>query len=847
MANADRILAVFDQVDKLEAEAKRRVKQAKKVESLEEAERRILSLKLTESEATIVRLVFDLWRTGRMPKPEKRISKKGVFETWRTWLEIERERKKHKVLESKRDNCWIVTNEETLRKLEEALDKEDIISLDTETTGLDWFNDRIVGIAGYFPRLDVDFYIPYGHIAPQDKDTFVEHGIKYGFDAAIEEFRLPWLLPKDRVLDFYRKCVKKRTVWHNYDFDFHMSANESIIPNPPFWDTLVAQRILNDHEESYGLKELHAKYIGEDETITFEDLFDDGTIFDKDIVLAGIYAAGDARKTYNLMVFQKRFIDTVDNLKTVWYEIEQPLLQINPMTERNGVRVDLDYLAGLTEEFKPRLVEAERALKEAFGLPDDFNVNSPKQLAHLVYDIAGADPTFPRKFKKNDRSTAADVIDALCDDLPQLKPLLEYRQLAKLLGTYVEKIPKAIEPATGRMHFALNSVGTDTGRYSSSEYVSAKNSRTGDHAKGMNIQNIPSRTEDGVKVRMAFIPHDGWLFISSDLSQIEPRCIAHILYSKFGDPSMKDIYDAGVDLYTTMAMKVFNLDEQYCVDGAYDPTGTFKPRKLMKEGVLAYLYGQSEESFARRMGVSLDVARQFFQNMEAKFPGLKPMKRWILDGLMTRGKVAFSETLDGGKRRYPGYREAKRELMALEERCFRDGLDIYRNGGPRGRTEEEQREIAERVERVRKGNITESDREAIIRTGLYWRHKDKKDRFWELRRFVSDVERAAVNHVIQGSSAHALKRIIIRLFNVCQQRGWRFITSIHDEVWLEVPKEDVTEETLDIIEDCMTNTVKWTVPIKCDTVIQPRWMEEYRRHEWDFERGCPKDAVSSGA
>lgn len=144
---------------------------------------------------------------------------------------------------------------------------------------------------------------------------------------------------------------------------------------------------------------------------------------------------------------------------------------------------------------------------------------------------------------------------------------------------------------------------------------------------------------------------------------------------------------------------------------------------------------------------------------------------------------------------------------------------------------------------MRAGTITDADREAIIRIGLYWRNKEKKDRFWELRRLISKVERAAVNHVIQGSSAHVLKRNIIRLFNVCQQRGWRFLTSIHDEVWIEVPKEDVTEETLDIIEDCMTKTVQWTVPLKSDSVIQPRWMEEYRRHEWDFERGCPKVAL----
>jgi DNA polymerase-1 len=769
--------------------AKKRKATAKKVETLDEAFERLADLKWDPAVWADMKTVRSALEDGTLKRRSTgRLTKKELMELRAELEQLKRQRLIQHVIDTKPDNYWIVQDVKTLMKVAEMLESEPETGWDTETQGLDIFNHRIVGYSIYMPKADVAVYIPFGHTTGQKQVS--------------EELAL-------EVARDYLQNPNNRTIWHHYKYDGHMFANHGIRIANPYWDTQVVSKLLNENEPSHRLKDLHAKYIlrAPDKAVMFEDLFDDAVIYDKDVLLAGVYACGDPHKTYQLYQFQKPYIDTRDNLKTVWYQIEQKLLQVDLDMERTGFRINLEELHQLQERFEPIIEQAERDIRTAFNIDeqfvqkmsehfgkpvDDFNIQSPQHLAYLLYDVLGVDPELGLKFRKSIRSTASDVIDAACEDHEQLEPIKRYRQLVKLLSTYIRKIPEAMEPATGRLHARFNNLagddgsdGTATGRYSSSTYVSGKHSATGDKPKGTNLQNISSKGE-GVLIRRCFMPDDGWIFISSDLSQIEPRIIATILSDRYGDHSMRDMYIQGVDLYTTSAMRTFGFAEEYCVDGAYDPTHSFKPRKLMKQGVLSYLYGSSARSFARAMKVSDEVAEQFFDGMITAFPGLQDFRDDILTRLLRDGNVAASETLFGRKRRFPTYRNDYAELQKL-------------------------------------GRFAQTPR----RRELWGR--------------CAKVQRQAVNAVVQGSAADCLKQIMIAMHRLCVQNGYKLHASIHDELMISVPLSELSPELIAEIDRIMTQTVTFSTPLKCDTVIQPRWMEEYRAEEWDFARQRPKD------
>jgi DNA polymerase I len=329
-------------------------------------------------------------------------------------------------------------------------------------------------------------------------------------------------------------------------------------------------------------------------------------------------------------------------------------------------------------------------------------------------------------------------------------------------------------------------------------------------SKGVNLQNMPAKGQ-GSRVRNAFVPNDGWFFIGSDLGQIEPRIQAHIMYEKYGDNSMRQIFIDGVDLYTTMAMRTFGLPEENCVDKAYDPTGTFQPRKMMKTGVLAVSYGQNAKAFSQKMKVPMEVADSFFRGFDDQFPSFRQMVSDITEGMK---RTQFVETLYGRKRRFPDYKQFAKEVNRNEQKLI--GLyterKILRNKKAKKRAD------FERLETL----------EELIKP------------LAEKRNLVSYWERAAFNAVIQGTGADILKMNGNRLARICMERGWEFNASIHDEVKISVPASDLTPATIQLMKDVMTKTVELSVPLITDTVIEPRWMEEYSPDEWDFENNRPK-------
>ncbi|MFD3198888.1 DNA polymerase [Bacillus sp. LR_5] len=321
--------------------------------------------------------------------------------------------------------------------------------------------------------------------------------------------------------------------------------------------------------------------------------------------------------------------------------------------------------------------------------------------------------------------------------------------------------------------------------------------------RGVNLQNIPARSKSGKRVRNAFVPREGWVFIGSDLGQIEPRIQAHIMYEKYGDGSMRQIFIDGVDLYTTMAQKVFGLAEEYCTDKAYDPTGTFQPRGMMKTGVLAKSYGQTPQAFARKMNVSTEVAEMFFNNFDEQFPSFTQMVTDIREGMKRDGYV---ETLYGRKRRFPDYKEVAAAANKNEQRLIR----LY----------------TERKQLRNKKSLSQRDQDRMTKL------QSEIDALADKRGLVGYWERAAFNAVIQGTGADILKMNGNRMARICMERGWEFNASIHDEIKISVPEDELTPETVALVKDVMANTVRLSVPLVTDTVIEPAWMLEMKPEEY---------------
>lgn len=327
--------------------------------------------------------------------------------------------------------------------------------------------------------------------------------------------------------------------------------------------------------------------------------------------------------------------------------------------------------------------------------------------------------------------------------------------------------------------------------------------------RGLNAQNLPSKGA-GNRVRNCIMPPPGSTFVGADLGQIEPRIMAHIMYTRYGDNSMRQIFVDGVDLYTTMAMMTFNLPKETCVDKAYDPTGTFQPRKMMKTGQLAVSYDQSPKSFAKKMNVTDDVAQMFFENFDRTFPSFKTMVADIREYMRQHGYI---ETLFGRKRRFPDYKSVAAAAGKNEQRLIR----LY----------------TDRKQLRNKAIMTPADERRLNVI------QDEIDILSEKRGLIGYWERAAFNGVIQGTGADVLKMIGIRNAQICRERGWEFNASIHDEIKDSIPNDQLTRDTIDLIDEVMTKTVELSVPLVTDIVIEPRWMQEYGADEWDFENFRP--------
>jgi DNA polymerase-1 len=411
----------------------------------------------------------------------------------------------------------IVQDEAGLQALVETLNAAKIISWDTETTGTDPMSAELVGISVAVDG-DRGFYIPVGHKTGEQ-------------------------LPIKTVMDALREPMTNAAigkVGHNADYDLLMLQRNGIDVTPVVFDTMIAEWLRSPDSKFLGLKNLARQELKVDMT-EISTLIGTGkkqiTMDDVSVERAAPYAAADAAITYRLMDHLRPKLEEL-NLINLYNELEIPLIPVISAIERMGVVLDTHYLSELSTKLTGMLAQLEEEIFTVSGY-GKFNINSPKQLNDVLFEKLKLSTEGLRK-TTHGYSTDAAVLESLSGQHIVVDKILDYREVSKLKGTYVDALPLLINPQTGRVHTSYNQAGSSTGRLSSSN---------------PNLQNIPIRTELGREVRRAFVASEGSKLLSVDYSQVELRILAHISQDK----TLLEAFEQGQDIHAATAAAVSGI------------------------------------------------------------------------------------------------------------------------------------------------------------------------------------------------------------------------------------------------------------------------------------------------
>ncbi len=470
-------------------------------------------------------------------------------------------------------NFTTITTPEQLDEWLAKINSADIISFDTETTGLDPLVSKIVGLS-LSVKAGEAAYLPLTHDyfdAPEQLDL---------------KATLATLKP---ILE--NPDIKK--VGQNLKYDKHILENHGIQLNGIAHDTMLQSYVLESHR-THNMDDLAMRHLAL-ETIHFEDVAGKGAkqvpFNQVTVETASDYAAEDADITLQLHQTLLPHITKDEKLNYIYSEIEMPSMEVLYTIERNGVLIDANMLNKQSNEIGMRLVELEN---KAYELADQkFNLASPNQLQEILFDKLGIKPL--KKTPSGKPSTNEDVLQELALDHPLPKVLLEYRGLAKLKSTYTDKLPKMINQETGRVHTSYNQAVAITGRLASSD---------------PNLQNIPVRTAEGRRIREAFIAPEGSHIVSADYSQIELRIMAHL--SK--DEGMLKAFANNEDIHRATAAEVFGVEKDKVES---------EQRRFAKVINFGLIYGMSAFGLAQNLNIERSAAASYIERYFARYPGVR--------------------------------------------------------------------------------------------------------------------------------------------------------------------------------------------------------------------------------
>ena len=504
----------------------------------------------------------------------------------------------------------LIDNEEDAKRLYDYLFTKQILSLDTETTSTHAVDAELVGLSFAVEEKEA-FYVAI----PSER----EEALKF-----VNIFKPLYENPK----------IMK--VGQNIKYDYEVLMNYGVEIQGKMFDTMIAHYLIQPelyHNMDY-LAEVYLHY----QTVHIEDLIGPKGKNQKsmrDLAPSEVYeyAAEDADITLRLKnVLEPKLKEL--NLEELFWNVEMPLVPVLAHMEMNGVCIDTNTLKETSVNLTNRLTEIERHIYELAG--ESFNIASPRQVGEILFGKMKIVDK-PKKTKTGQYVTSEEVLQQLRSKSPIIDEILNYRGLKKLLSTYVDSLPKLINPRTGRIHASFNQAITSTGRLSSSD---------------PNLQNIPVRDDDGKEIRRCFIPEPGCLFFSADYSQIELRIMAHLSE----DPNMTEAFREGNDIHAATAAKIWHEDISQVTDAQ---------RKKAKTANFGIIYGITTFGLAQRINIENKEAKQIIEDYFHTFPGVKAYMEKSKEIVRKKG---YAETLFHRRRYLPDINSHNGTVRGFAER-----------------------------------------------------------------------------------------------------------------------------------------------------------------------------------